>query len=211
MTIFNIPSTDVLQKRGAYVEADVSAKPVKLKEGGFQSYGWRVVYGIGTRTELGANVYRTRDADGWTSEVQFSVKSTIYSDERTNFAWTIGGVGATPVHDDRGNKRYAFLYSNASKVISTFNGMRLTGGVYAVVGGGEDFGTKTVAHVGIEQPIAGKFSFIGDWASGNNRFGYASGGINWQITRKQFLLGGYSVGNSGRGNNYLSVFYGYTF
>jgi hypothetical protein len=63
----------------------------------------------------------------------------------------------------------------------------------------------------VEQPIKGKFSFIGDWASGYNRFGYVSGGINWAISKRQFLLGGYSVGNSGRGNNYLSVFYGYTF
>jgi len=210
MTIFNIPSTDVLPKKGAYIEADVITKPLKLANGGFQTYGWRVVYGIGARTELGANVYYTRDAEGSAAELQFSVKSTIYSDERTNFAWTGGAIGSTPIRDNRGNSAYALLYTNASKVIGPFNGLRVTGGVYTVIGGG-DFGTRTGALVGVEQPIKGKFSFIGDWASGHNRFGYVSGGINWAISKRQFLLGGYSVGNSGRGNNYLSVFYGYTF
>jgi len=119
MTIFNVPSTDVLPKKGAYIEADFSAKPAKLKNDGFQTYGWRVVYGVGARTELGANVYFTRDADGWTRELQVSAKTTLLAPKESGFAWTIGALGSTPVHDDRGNKRYAFLYSNASQVINT--------------------------------------------------------------------------------------------
>src|SRR4051794_5040471 len=73
MTIFNIPSTDVLPKKSAYVEADFITKPVKFSKGGFQTYGWRVVYGVGARTEVGANVYYTRDSLGSARELQFSV------------------------------------------------------------------------------------------------------------------------------------------
>lgn len=211
MTIFNIPSTDVLPKRSAYVEADFLAKPVKKSEGGFQTYGWRVVYGVGGKTEVGANVYYTRDALGTAGELQLSVKRTIFADERTAFAWTAGAIASTPIRDVRGSRRYAMLYSNASKVIGSLNGLRVSGGAYTIVGGGKDFGTKTGALVGIEQPLFKRVSFIGDWASGHNRFGYASAGLNYAITKRQFLLGGYSWGNSGRGNNYLSIFWGYTF
>jgi hypothetical protein len=211
MTIFNVPSTDVLPKKSAYIEADVITKPIKYSEGGFQTYGWRVVYGVGGKTELGANVYLTRDGLGTAGDLQFSVKRTIYADERTNFAWTAGVIASTPIKDERGSKPYAFLYTNASKVINKLNGLRVTGGAYTVVGGGRDFGTKTGAIIGVEQPIRGRLSFIGDWASGNNRLGYVSGGLNWAITKRQFILAGYSVGSSGRGNNYLSIFYGYTF
>lgn len=211
MTIFNIPSTDVLPRSSAYVEADFIAKPVKKSEGGFQTYGWRVVYGVGAKTELGANVYYTRDSIGSTAELQFSAKRTIYQNEMHGIAFTLGAIASTPVRDTRGAKRYALFYTNGSKVFNSINGLRVTGGAYTVVGGGRDFGTKTGALVGIEQPIYKRLSFIGDWASGKNRFGYVSGGLNYAITNRQFVLGGYSVGNSGRGNNYLSIFYGYTF
>src|SRR4051794_31035505 len=96
MTIFNVPSTDVLPAKSAYVEADFSAKPAKLKNDGFQTYGWRVVYGVGARTELGANVYFTRDYGGWTRELQVSAKTNVYYNERTSFAISIGALGSTP-------------------------------------------------------------------------------------------------------------------
>jgi len=65
--------------------------------------------------------------------------------------------------------------------------------------------------VGVVQPINRKFSFVSDWFSGHNRLGYASAGVNWNITSRQYLLVGYSFGNSGRGNNALAVYYGITF
>ena len=65
--------------------------------------------------------------------------------------------------------------------------------------------------VGVVQPLSGKFSFVADWYSGNNRLGYASAGFNYNITKRQYLLAGYSFGNSGRGNNALAAYYGVTF
>lgn len=212
MTIFNIPSTDVLPKKGAYVEADYIGKPTtKLREGGFHTGGWRVVYGIGARTEVGANVYLTRDIHGWTPELQLSGKTNLYYNEEKGFAWSAGGIVSIPTRDRHKQNSFAFLYSNASKTIESANGLRLTGGVYHVVGGGKKFGTKTGALVGVEQPIYKKFSFLGDWASGKNRFGYLAAGFSFQFTKKQYIAAGYNWGNEGRGNNYLTVFWGYTF
>lgn len=211
MTIFNIPSTDVLPKGGAYIEADYIAKPKKLSEGGFHTGGWRVVYGIGARTEVGANVYLTRDRRGWTPELQVSGKTNLYYNEENGVAWSAGGLVSVPVRNRHKTKSWAMLYTNASKTIESANGLRVTGGVYHVVGGGKNFGTKTGALVGIEQPITERFSFIGDWASGNNRFGYAAAGFSFQFTKKQYIAAGYNFGNEGRGNNFLTVFWGYTF
>ena len=39
-TIFNLPSTDVLQKSGTRIEADFSSHLDKYSNGGFQKYGF---------------------------------------------------------------------------------------------------------------------------------------------------------------------------
>ncbi len=211
MTIFNIPSTDTLEKKGVYVEADFIAKPVSYDRGGFQTYGYRVVYGLGHKTEVGANFYYTRDGGDAVAELQVNAKQTLYQNEKHGIAATAGVIASTPLRDTRGAKRYALLYSNVSKTIEQLKGLRLTGGVYTVIGAGREFGTKTGAIVGIEQPLTKRVSFLADWFSGKNRFGYASAGLNFAVTKKQFILLGYNFGNSGAGNNSLAVFYGYTF
>lgn len=211
MTIFNIPSTDTLEKRGVYFEADFVAKPMSYDKGGFQTYGYRVVYGLGHRTEVGANFYYTRDGGDSVAELQVNTKRTLYQNEKHGVAATAGFIASTPLRDTRGERRYALLYSNVSKTIEQLKGLRVTGGVYTVVGGGRDFGTKTGSIVGVEQPLSNRVSFLADWFSGKNRFGYASGGLNFAVTKKQFILLGYNFGNSGAGNNSLAVFYGYTF
>ena len=211
MTIFNIPSTDTLEKKGLYFEADFVAKPVSYDKGGFQTYGYRVVYGLGHKTEVGANFYYTRDGGDAVAELQVTIQQTLYQNEKHGIAATAGFIASTPLRDTRGAKSYAMIYANVSKTIDQLKGLRITGGAYTVVGGGDDFGTKTGAMVGVEQPLTKRVSFLADWFSGKNRFGYASGGLNFTITKKQFILLGYNFGNSGAGNNSLAVFYGYTF
>ena len=103
------------------------------------------------------------------------------------------------------------IYANGSKEIGRLNGLKVTGGVYHILGGGPGFGTKTGAMVAVEQPISKRVTFIGDWFTGKNRLGYVNAGVSFAITKRQYIMGGYSWGNSGRGNNALSVYYGYTF
>jgi len=89
--------------------------------------------------------------------------------------------------------------------------MTVTGGVYTVLGGSRDYGTKTGVMLGVVQPIHNRVSFVADWFSGQNRLGYSSAGLNFNITKRQYLLTGYSFGNSGRGNNAFAAYYGVTF
>ncbi|MBV9216956.1 MAG: hypothetical protein JO053_12350 [Acidobacteria bacterium] len=211
MTIFNIPSSDTLQKSAAYFEADLTTKPVAYNKGGFQSYGFRVVYGLDNRTDAGLNLYYTRDGGDPVAELQFTVKRNLYRNERYDISASAGAIFALPVRDIRGAKSYAMVYANGSKGIKQLNGMRLTGGAYHIIGGGPGFGTKTGAMLAVEQPLAKRFTFIADWFSGRNRLGYVNAGVSFSITKRQYIMGGYSWGNHGRGNEALSIYYGYTF
>src|SRR5437762_3187336 len=78
----------------------------------------------------------------------------------------------------------AIVYGNTRKTISPLRGMTLTGGVYSVFRGNREFGTRTGVMLGAVQPVNKRFSFVADWFSGRNRLGYASAGLNWNITNR---------------------------
>ena len=66
-------------------------------------------------------------------------------------------------------------------------------------------------HIGYEQPIAKKVSFVADWFSGRNGFGYVTPGFSFSLPKNQLVNVGYSIGNSGRKNNGIFLYYGVTF
>lgn len=210
-TIFNVPSADT-QPRGSWgVEADLVTKPVRFRNGGFQTYGYRISYGAGNRTELGTNFYLTRSADLTIAQAEFSVKQNVYRSEKYGVSVSGGAVAFVPLRSRNGDRSAVLVYGNASKTVEPLNGLTITGGAYHVFRGSRDFGTRTGVILGAVQPIAKKFSFVADWYSGKNRLGYSSAGINYAISPRQYILSGYSFGNSGRGNNAFSTYWGYTF
>ena len=211
-TLFNVPSTDTLPEGRFYIEADFIAKFAKYDKGGFQTYGYRTVYGVRKNLEVGANFFYTRDGSKTSAkEFQPNIKFQAYQNERYGVAVSTGAIAFVPLDKTAGTRTYAMLYANGSKTIKRTKGTRVTGGYYAVVGAERDFGTKRGVILGIEQPLRRKFSFIADWYSGNNRLGYSAAGLNYAITNRQFILVGYNFGNFGRGNNAFSAFYGFTF
>jgi hypothetical protein len=210
-TIFNIPTADT-QPRGTWnVEADLVTKPIRYSNGGYQTLGYRLAYGLNHKTEIGTNFYYTWDGRASTGQAEFSVKRKVYQSEKHGFSMTVGTVFFVPVKNITGDRTSAIVYSNVRKTINPLGGMTVTGGAYHVFRGGKEFGTRTAAIVELVQPINRRFSFVADWFTGHNRFGYASAGLNVNITRRQYLLAGYSFGNSGRGNNALAAYYGFTF
>jgi hypothetical protein len=99
-----------------------------------------------------------------------------------------------------------------SKQVKGSHGPRITGGGYGLVGRVDGSGTNGGAIAGYEQPIVpGRVSFVADWLSGKNRFGYATPGISITVSKTSFLYAGYSMGNQGRKNNALFIYYGITF
>lgn len=212
LTIFNTPSTDTLPENRFYVEADFIANFKKFEKGGFQTYGYRVVYGVRKNLEVGSNFYFTRNGNRPSpKEFQPNIKYRVVNNEKYGVAVTTGAIGFVPLDKSAGTRTFAMLYSNVSKTIKPTNGTRLTGGFYNMVGAERDFGTKRGAILGIEQPIKGRLSFLADWYSGNNRLGYSAAGLNYAFKKNQFVLVGYNFGNFGAGNNSFSAFYGITF
>jgi len=210
-TIFNIPSTDVMGEKRFYVEADFIAHFDKWSKGGFQSYGYRTVYGVRKKLEVGVNFFYTRNGSTSPKELQPNFKYKVYDKEKYGIAISAGGQFFVPLNKSAGKRAFGMFYSNASKIIKQTGETRVTGGFYTVAGAGRDFGTKNGALVGIEQPIKGKLSFAADWYSGKNRFGYSAAGFSYAVTNKQILYIGYNFGNNGRANNALLVFYGFTY
>lgn len=210
-TLFNIPVAETLQKGSWGLEGDFITKPTKYSDGGYQTYGYRVAYGLSNRTELGSNFYYTWDGEDSTAQAEFSVKQNVYRNEKLGLTISGGAVAFVPLRARNGDKTAMMVYGVADKTIEKLNGMTLIGGAYHVFGGPADFGDKTGAIVGIDQPVLKRVSIVADWFSGKNRLGYASAGFNFGITKRQYLTTGWSFGNSGRGNNAFAAYYGITF
>jgi hypothetical protein len=212
-TLFNIPSTDVVAKKKVYLEFDFVSHLENHQSGGFQAYVPRVVVGIGKRTEVGVNVSLIDTfAPGQPVELQPNLKHQFYQNENAGVTVAGGGILYLPVSNRIGTDSFGMVYTVVSKQVKGSRGPRLTGGAYSLVGRADGTGTSGGAIVGYEQPIVpGRVSFVADWFSGKNRFGYATPGFAITVSKRSLFYSGYSVGNQGRKNNALFLYYGITF
>ena len=211
-TLFNIPSTDVVPTKKVYLEFDFLSHFKSHDDGGFQIYVPRAVIGVGKKVEVGVNV---SVVDSLTPDqpvyISPNVKWQAYSNEGNGVAVAVGGLLYTPIVHRAGADTYGFLYSVASKRIKGTYGPRFTGGGYGLPGLRDGLGTKGGAILGYEQPVSKKVAFVTDWFSGKNAFGYVTPGFSITLPKSSLLNIGYSIGNQGRGNNALFVYYGITF
>jgi hypothetical protein len=211
-TLFNIPSTDVVPGKKVYLEFDFLSHFESNEEGGFQTYAPRAVFGVGKSVEVGINVTAV-DAFAPDQPVYVSpnVKWQFYANEENGVAAGMGGLLYTPIANRAGADTFGFLYSVVSKKVKGTYGPRLTGGAYGLPGLRDGLGTQGGAILGYEQPVAKKVTFVADWFSGKNAFGYVTPGVSFTLPKSSLLNIGYSIGNQGRGNNALFVSYGITF
>src|SRR3954469_8245644 len=91
-TIFNIPSTDVMGEKRFYVEADFISHFDSWEKGGFQTFGYRTVYGLRRKFEVGMNFFYTRTG-GRTSPKEFqpNLKYKVFQKEKYGLAVSAGG------------------------------------------------------------------------------------------------------------------------
>ena len=210
-TIFNIPSTDVVAPKKVYFEFDFISHLESHDNGGFQTYVPRVVVGVAKGVEVGLNVASTASAAPTVVYAQPNIKWQFYSKEETGMAMTMGAIAYTPIKERSSNDTFGFFYGNLSKKVKGDYGPRFTVGGYGI--GGLDIAgvDKGGAMIGYEQPLAKKASFVADWFSGKNGFGYVTPGFSFALPKNGLLNIGYSVGNYGRKNNGLFIYYGVTF
>ncbi len=210
-TIFNIPSTDVVAKKKVYFEFDFIGHLESDQNGGFQTYIPRVVVGAGKGVEVGVNIAATRSAAPSLVYIQPNIKWQFYANEKAGTALTAGAIAYIPAKDRKFNDTFGFLYGNGSKKFKGTYGPRITVGGYGLVDYDASGLDKGGAMVGYEQPLSGKVSFVTDWFSGTNGFGYVTPGISITLPKNSLFNAGYSVGNKGKKNNGLFVYYGITF
>ena len=211
-TLFNIPSTDVVAKKKTYLEFDFVSHLESHEDGGFQAYIPRAVVGVGKNVEIGANVaFLDAQAPDQPVELQPNIKYRFYSNEDNGVSAAAGGILYTPIANRSGADTFGLIYTVVSKKVKGSYGPRLTGGGYGLVGRANGSGSEGGAIVGYEQPLHAKVSFVADWLSGKNRFGYVTPGFSFALPRGSALYTGYSIGNVGRKNNALFVYYGITF
>ncbi|MGH9966367.1 MAG: hypothetical protein ACREBG_00830 [Pyrinomonadaceae bacterium] len=210
-TLFNVPSTDVVPKQKIYLEFDFISHIQSHTNGGFQIYAPRAVFGVGKRIEVGVNI-SAPDALAPDQPIYVSpnVKWQFYNNEGNGVAAAGGALLYTPGAHRAGADTYGFVYSVVSKKVKADYGPRLTAGAYALPGLRSGLGTQGGAIVGYEQPLSKKVTFVTDWFSGKNAFGYVTPGLSISLPKSSLFNVGYSIGNQGRGNNALFVYYGIT-
>jgi hypothetical protein len=210
-TVFNVPSTDIQPAKRFYVEADFTAHWSSFESGGYQSYGSRIVYGLNQRLEVGINAFYTRTSPAEPVEIQPNFKIQLYKNEERGLSFATGALVFVPVTQRSSNPTRSMVYAVASKNFKGTFGPRFTLGSYALIGPFEPDTSRTGLLLGYEQPISRKLSFVADWATGRNDYGYVVAGAGINLSRKSILYVGYNIGNQGRGNNSVGIFYGRNF
>ena len=210
-TIMNTPSTDVVAAKKVYVEMDFLTNYAWHGEDSFQNYIPRAVVGVARNFEAGVNVSFTHvSGEDSPVEVQPNVKWQFYRNEKAGVAAATGCILYTPMNHRAGTDTLGQCYAVGSKRFTGHLGPRFTGGGYTLIGAASER-TKGGAIAGYEQPLFNRFSFLVDWFSGNNRFGYVSPGISIATSKTMALTTGYAIANHGSGKNEFSVYYGKQF
>lgn len=210
-SIIFAPTAEIQEKKSVYLNLESYGHFARYANGGFQSYGPSITYGLTDNVEIGVNGYVTDDESGTAVELQPNVKWRVYQSKDKKTSIAVGSIFYVPLNEIAGNRTSATVYTTVGRQIDSANGLKLTGGLYQQINGGPDFGTKTGVMVGVEQPITKRLDLLGDWTSGRNKLGYANIGLGYGIKKSQYLVVAYSFGNSGRGNNFLTLYYGFNF
>lgn len=203
-TIFNVPSSDILDKGKVYVELDATFKPNDDEASRkFSSFVPRVVVGAGGDVEVGVNITGNLNPGTDTTTIVPAVKWRPYYSEKKRVSVVIGDNVFIPVR----NKSYNignYLYAQVSK--SFKSGTRLSGGGYyftknvvasnAQRGGGQ---------FGFEQTVNKYLNINADWYTGKHAAGYFTPGIAFKPHPKVTGYIGYSIGNAdaNKGNHFV--------
>jgi len=210
-TIFNVPTTDVLDKGKVYVELDASFKTndqTALKK--FSSFVPRLVVGVGGNIEVGLNITGNIQPGADSTTLVPTLKWRFYQNEKKDLALIAGTNVFIPVR----NRAYnigTYSYVEGSK---TINKTRLTAGGY--VASKNVFAANAVragGQFGVEQTLNSKVTLAADWITGRHSSGYFTPGVFYKPHPKVTTYWGYSIGNAdaARGNHFFLFEIGYNF
>ena len=208
-TIFNVPTTDVLNRGQVYVEQDASFKTNNESVlHRFSSFVPRVVVGVGNNVEVGLNVTGNIQPGLDSTTLVPTAKWKFYEKKVTAL------IAGTNLYIPIRNRGYNFGSYSYLAVSRTINETRLTAAGY--VASKNVFAPNAVragGQFGIEQTVNKKLTVAADWITGGHSAGYFTPGIFYKPNPKLTAYLGYSIGNSGasNGNHYFLFELGYNF
>ena len=207
-TVFNVPTTDVLDRGKVYVELDVPFKPVDPK---FSSFVPRVVVGIGGNVEVGLNVVGNIQPGPDSTALAPSFKWKVYNGGDNGWAFAVGDTVTIPTRNksyDIGNYAYAeFSKTFKSGTRVTAGGFHFSDNVVAVDA------QRSGGQFAIEHPVTPRVTIAADWLTGKHAGGYFSPGVYFKPHPKVTVYTAYSIGNSNvsNGNHFFLFEVGYNF
>lgn len=199
-TVFNVPTTDVLDAGKVYFELDISAKPNAAR---FSSFVPRVVVGVGGDVEVGLNVTGNIQPGADSTTLVPAVKWKIYDGKDNGWAMVIGNNIYLPVR----NKSYdagAYAYTMVQKTLRPntrvgFGGYFFSRNVVA------PDANRAGGQFTFERSITKRLNVNADWFTGKHAIGYVTIGTAYKVTSKLTGVASYSIGNANAksGNHYL--------
>lgn len=209
-TIFNVPTSDVLDPGKVYAELDISAKPNNSEAvPRFSSFVPRLVVGAGGRVEVGLSVTGNVQPGLDATTLVPAVKWKVYDGKRNGWAVALGDNLFIPVR----NKSYdlgTYAYVMAQKTFKT----------NTRVGFGDYFFSKNVVapdanraggQFTFEQPVTKRLNINADWFTGKHSNGLFTSGVAYKLTNTLTGVAAYSVGNANasKGNHFFYFELGY--
>jgi hypothetical protein len=206
-TIFNVPTTDVLEKGKVYAELDASLKPTDGSDVmKFSSFVPRVVVGVGNEMEIGLNLTGNIQPGPDSTTLVPTIKWRAFQNE--GWAMVIGDHVFIPVRNrpyDAGN----YVYAEVSRTFKS--GARLTFGAYDFTRNVVASANRAGGQFGFEQPLNKTITFAADWLTGRHSAGYFTPGIIFKAGPRVTGYASYSIGNQNAsgGNHFFLLELGY--
>ncbi|MGZ5434884.1 MAG: hypothetical protein ACXWID_16710 [Pyrinomonadaceae bacterium] len=211
-TVFNVPTTDVLDKGKVYFELDISAKPNDAPAlNKFSSFVPRIVVGAGGKVEVGLNVTGNIQPGPDSTTLVPTIKWKVYDGKDNGWGIVMGDNLFIPVRN-RAYDAGTYTYVMTQKTFK--EGTR--------VGFGGYFFSKNVVAANanraggqftFEQPLNKKVTLAADWITGKHGAGYVTPGVIFKMGPKVTGYASYSIGNqnASRGNHFFLLEIGYSF
>ncbi len=210
-TIFNVPTTDVLDRGKVYAELDVSFKPTdSAAVNKFSSFVPRVVFGAGSGIEFGLNVTGNIQPGADTTTLVPAIKWKPYQGKNNGIAIAVGDHVFLPVRN-RAFNAGNYVYAEISKTFKS--GTRVTAGGYDFTRNVVASANRAGGQFGFEQPLHKKVTLAADWFTGKHGAGYFTPGLVLKLSPKVTGYAGYSIGNqnTSNGNHFFLLEVGYNF
>jgi len=208
-TIFNVPTTDVLDKGKVYAELDASLKPTDgTLVTRFSSFVPRIVFGAGNRVEIGLNITGNIQPGPESTTLVPTIKWKPYQGKDKGWAFVVGDNVFIPVRN-RSYNAGNYFYAEFSKTFDS--GTRVTFGGYDFTRNVVATANRAGGQFGFEKPINKKVTFAADWFTGKHGAGYFTPGVIFKVGPKVTGYTGYSIGNQNlsNGNHFFLLELGY--